>query len=337
MNCGIVCRCKGDGRMSKRRGNGEGSIRKRKDGRWEGRYTSGHDPATGKQIFKNVLGKSQAEVREKLQKAIAELGCENTPTSEYTVSEWLKVWYANYIRPNIRPTTRSLYESHIQNHIEPYIGKIKLTALATLDIQKMYNQLLSGGRMKTNHAKTGPGLSNRTVRAIHMLVHACLEKAVDDGLIPRNLTDGCKIPPKDRKEMKTIPPSQIRQFLDEAERAGCLAMFYLELTSGLRKGELLALTRADLDEPNLTLTVNNQVVRIGGALQVSTPKTANSIRKIILPKQTVDLLLTEHEKHPDSPYLFPSLVTGGMLDPAATARKMKRVLKRAGIAEIIFN
>ncbi len=55
--------------MAKRRSNGEGNIRKRKDGRWEGRYTAGFDPATGKQVFKNVLGKTQNEVKEKLKKA----------------------------------------------------------------------------------------------------------------------------------------------------------------------------------------------------------------------------------------------------------------------------
>ena len=59
--------------MSKRRPNGEGNIRRRKDGRWEGRYTAGHDPETGKQIFKNVLGKTQAEVKEKLKKALEEV------------------------------------------------------------------------------------------------------------------------------------------------------------------------------------------------------------------------------------------------------------------------
>lgn len=58
--------------MAKKRANGEGSIRKRKDGRWEGRYTAGHDPNTGKTIYKNVLGKTQGEVKEKLKKAIAD-------------------------------------------------------------------------------------------------------------------------------------------------------------------------------------------------------------------------------------------------------------------------
>ena len=83
--------------MPKRRANGEGNIRKRKDGRWEGRYTVGHDPETGKAIIKNVLGKTQAEVKEKLKKAIEEnVGIDYGRAKNYTVGNWLEVWYENY-------------------------------------------------------------------------------------------------------------------------------------------------------------------------------------------------------------------------------------------------
>ena len=85
--------------MPKRRANGEGNIRKRKDGRWEGRYTVGHDPETGKAIIKNVLGKTQAEVKEKLKKAIEEnVGIDYGRAKTYTVGNWLEVWYENYAK-----------------------------------------------------------------------------------------------------------------------------------------------------------------------------------------------------------------------------------------------
>ena len=78
--------------MAKKRANGEGNIRKRKDGRWEGRYTAGHDPVTGKQIFKNVLGKTQAEVKEKLAKALVEAGqVDFTKSGQYTVGTWMDI------------------------------------------------------------------------------------------------------------------------------------------------------------------------------------------------------------------------------------------------------
>ena len=92
--------------MPKRRANGEGNIRKRKDGRWEGRYTVGHDPETGKAIIKNVLGKTQAEVKEKLKKAIEEnVGIDYGRAKTYTVGSWLEVWMENYARVKLRPST----------------------------------------------------------------------------------------------------------------------------------------------------------------------------------------------------------------------------------------
>ena len=85
--------------MPKRRANGEGNIRKRKDGRWEGRYTVGHDPETGKAIIKNVLGKTQAAVKEKLKKALEEnVGIDYGRAKTYTVGNWLEVWYENYAK-----------------------------------------------------------------------------------------------------------------------------------------------------------------------------------------------------------------------------------------------
>ena len=101
--------------MPKRRANGEGNIRKRKDGRWEGRYTVGHDPETGKAIIKNVLGKTQAEVKEKLKKAIEEnVGIDYGRAKTYTVGNWLEVWYENYAKIKMRPST---YLTYVQTRI----------------------------------------------------------------------------------------------------------------------------------------------------------------------------------------------------------------------------
>ena len=137
--------------MPKKRANGEGNIRKRKDDRWEGRYTVGHDPDTGKQIFKNVLGRTQGEVKEKLRKAQeAAKGIDFTKAGEFTVEEWLRLWlwYVTYTKPNVRDTTAAGYRNFIENHIIPAIGKIKLEKLTSLDLQKMYNRIKTSGRVK---------------------------------------------------------------------------------------------------------------------------------------------------------------------------------------------
>ena len=122
--------------MPKRRANGEGSIRKRKDGRWEGRYTAGYDPATGKRIIRNVLGKTQAEVRRKLAEAIASVEALDVSRSrEYTVTSWLHCWYDLYARPNIRQTTAERYRLMMDTYTIPRIGDIKLVKLTSRDLQ----------------------------------------------------------------------------------------------------------------------------------------------------------------------------------------------------------
>ena len=111
--------------MAKRRANGEGNIRKRADGRWEGRYTAGRNPATGKAVYKNVLGKTQAEVKEKLKKAIEETkGLDIAKAETYTVGQWMDVWFEYYAKIKVRASSHKTYEGYIKNHIKPNIGKI---------------------------------------------------------------------------------------------------------------------------------------------------------------------------------------------------------------------
>ena len=118
--------------MAKKRAN-EGNIRKRKDGRWEGRYTAGYDSKTGKRLIKNVLGKTQAEVKEKLKKALEETnGLDvSRAADEYTVATWLHTWYELYAKPNVRTSTANRYELIIETYTIPRIGNIKLKKLTT--------------------------------------------------------------------------------------------------------------------------------------------------------------------------------------------------------------
>ena len=109
--------------MAKKRANGEGNIRKRKDGRWEGRYTAGYDEKTGKRLIKNILGKTQAEVKEKLAKAVAEAeSVDVRRADEYTLGTWLQTWYELYAKPHLRFSTAEYYRRGIELHITPRIG-----------------------------------------------------------------------------------------------------------------------------------------------------------------------------------------------------------------------
>lgn len=326
--------------MAKRRANGEGNIRKRKDGRWEGRYTAGFNSETGKQITKNVLGKSQAEVREKLRAAISDSQkLDVNRTGKYTLADWIRLWYEVYSKSRLREATRDYYRNYIENHIIPSIGEIKLDKLSTINIQKFYNALLTTGRIqKYKHVELkSKSLSPRFVAGVHTLLSGCLEQAVADKLLLSNPARGCKLPKLEKKEMKILPTEKIGVYLAEAERRGLLPAFFLELTTGLRRGELLALLWTDLNAEEHTISVTKQVNRMGGVLKVSQPKTNNSVRTLVIPQQAVNLLQQEHDKHPDSPYMFPSPVTGTMYDPDAFRHIHDKILKATGLEHIRFH
>ena len=319
---------------AKKRANGEGNIRKRKDGRWEGRYTAGHDPVTGKAIYKNVLAKTQKECKEKLARAIEKSAkIDVRKAGKYTVGEWCWLWYEVYCKPAVKDTTAEYYRSYIEHHIVPNIGEIKLEKLTTMDLQVFYNETKSGGRVEKYKGMKDKSLSVRTVRGIHAMLRTALDQAVKERLIPYNPAIGCRLPPKEKKEMQILPAEKIGAYLSAAEEHGVLPMFYLELTTGLRRGELTALLWTDLDVDARTLSVSKSAGRLKGEVRVTQPKTANSVRTICLPKETVDLLVQEHARHPENPYMFPSPVTGKMYGPDCVGRLHKTLLKKAGITE----
>ena len=336
--------------MAKRRARGEGSLRKRSDGRWEGRYTVGRDEATGKLLYRNVLAKTQAECKAKLREAIRNTAQEApvlkqiksapkevaAPVQRFTVAEWLRTWFELYSKPNLRETTQEQYTNFLEKHLIPNIGDIPLDKLTSLRLQKLYQDLRTIGRVVQNNVECS-GLSPKTVRSIHMVLHSTLEQTVKEGLIKKNPTDGCNPPKLERKEMKVIQPEQIGAYLQAAANRNVLPMFYLELTSGLRRGELLALLWTDLDLEKKSISVCKSVRGSQGELKVSAPKTRHSIRTVVIPRQTVDLLIQEHELHPDNPYMFPSPVTGTMYHPDAAGRIHRKLLKEAGIEPVRFH
>ena len=325
--------------MAKKRANGEGNIRKRSDGRWEGRYTAGYHSETGKRIIKNVLGKTQAECKAKLSAAMAAArGIDVSRADEYTVATWLRSWYEIYAKPNIRISTANRYQLMVEQYTIPRIGSIKLTKLTSRDLQKLYKDLMENGRIDRKSGHGNPGLSSTTVRSLHLMLHNAFERAVKERLIPRNPTEDCIAPKIQKFEMQILQPEHIKEYLNAANARGLLPMFYLELVSGLRKGELTALLWSDLDIQNRTIYVSKQYVKNpNGELTLSRPKTETSVRKVSIPQDAVDLLIAEHGKHPENPYMFPSPVTGEMYYPDSVVNLHKKILKDAGLPHIRFH
>ena len=324
--------------MAKRRANGEGNLRKRKDGRWEGRYTASHDPETGKAIYRNVLGRTQAEARAKLKQAIEEAKIvDQTKAKKYTVGEWMDVWFENYAKVKVRPSSHQTYRGYIDNHIKPNIGKIPLSKLTSLELQKFYKKLLSSGRVeRIESEKQSKGLSPKTVRNLHQIIASAMKLAREQKLIAVDPTDGCALPKVEHREMKTLPVEQLASFLREAKESGVFELYYVELATGLRRGELLGLKWEDLDLDRDNLRVKRQVARINGEVVEAPLKTKNAYRTLPLAKDTVDVLNQQKKKVGASPWVFPG-PTGGPMSPDSVLHMLHRVLKRAGLPRVRFH
>ena len=324
--------------MAKKRANGEGNIRKRKDGRWEGRYTAGHDPETGKAIYKNVLGKTQAEVKEKLKAAIKRSqALDLTKAGKYTVGEWMEVWFEDYAKLKVRPSSHQTYRGYIDNHIKPNIGDIPLEKLTSLDLQKLCKKLLANGRVDRLESKEQPkGLSAKTVRNIHQILSSALKLAQEQRIILANPAEGCALPKVEHREMKTLPVEQLQSFLREARESGVFELYYLELATGLRRGELLGLKWEDIDLERGDLRVKRQISRINGEVVEAPLKTKNAYRTLPLAEDTIDILKEQRKKFGSSPWVFPS-PTGGPISPDSVLHMLHRVLKRAGLPRVRFH
>ena len=324
--------------MAKRRANGEGNLRKRKDGRWEGRYTAGRDPETGRAIYKNVLGKTQAEAKAKLKQAIEEAkGLDAAKAGRYTVGQWMEVWFEHYAKVKVRPSSHQTYRGYIDNHIKPNIGKIPLEKLTSLELQKFYKKLLTNGRVDRLESRhQAKGLSPKTVRNIHQIISSAMSLAKEQKLIVANPAEGCALPRLEHREMKTLPVEQLQSFLREAKESGVYELYYLELATGLRRGELLGLKWEDIDLERGDLRVRRQIARINGEVVEAPLKTKNAYRTLPLAEDTVSILLEQKEKVGGSPWVFPS-PTGGPISPDSVLHMLHRVLKRAGLPRVRFH
>ncbi|WP_417042899.1 tyrosine-type recombinase/integrase [Dysosmobacter sp.] len=325
--------------MAKSTKRGGGSIHLRKDGRWEGRFVVGYDER-GYPKTKNCLARTKKECLEKLRALRASYEApekkERSIGPGMTFGEWMDFWYRNYCRPGLRPNTQGAYEAMIYKHILPALGQIPLGKLSQLDLQQFYTQLKTSGRL-TRQELYGPSLSDRTVRSCHANCRAALDKAVEEGLIATNPADGCRLPPKKGREMQVLTREELQRLLIQAKAEGCYELFLLELSTGLRRGELLALQWEDLNEETGELRVERQVTRTGGQLVVSTPKTKASVRTLVLPPPVVEALV-EYRTTIHSRWMFPSpKKEDSPRDPASCRKKLETILERAGCRHVRFH
>lgn len=323
--------------MAKRRKRGDGSVHLRKDGRWEGRCVIGYDDK-GLPVTKNVLAKTKAECVDKLKKLKETCAGQTTEKLQpgMTFGEWMDFWYQNYSKPKLRPTTQMGYENAIYKHIIPSLGDIPLTELNTNEIQQFYAKLKREGRLIRTELY-GKGVSDRTVWSCHTRIRTALDRAVQDGLIRTNPSADCKLPFQNTKDMQILSREEMQRFLIQAKEEGYFELFLLELATGLRRGEVLALQWDDLDFTTGELRIQRQVYRVNGELVVSEPKTKAALRTIVLPPSLVEVL-NEYRQGVASRWMFPSPVKeDSPLDPATCRKRLQTILDHAGCKQVRFH
>lgn len=256
---------------------GNGTIRQRKDGRWEARVTVGRNPSTGKQIQKSIYGKTQAEVSRKLRELCKEVddGIYKEPV-KYTVKDWAEIWLNEYTG-NLKPLTVKQYTTYINNRIVKNMGSVKLTRLDTPIIQRFYNQL------------TKEGLSPVTIKNIHSILHSMLETAVEVGYMRTNPSNVCRLPKPEKKQIKPLENADISKLLEALKGDKYESLYTVDLFTGLRQGELLGLTWDCIDFKKGTMYIYRQLQFNKGSYYFTSLKNGKT-RTIVLAPYVLNIL-----------------------------------------------
>ena len=321
--------------MAKKRANGEGSIRKRDDGKgWEARYYD----EKGKRH--SLYGKTQGEVRKKLVATIIEKKADaETEECDLTIAQWLEIWQHDFIG-NVKPGTAVSYEMLARVHIVPTLGEIKLTALRTPVVQRLYNQ------------KLAQGLSPKSIKNIHGCLHRALDIAVRVGYLTKNPTSACILPTVRQAEIHPLDTPDLRKLVASIRGDEYEALIMTAIFTGMRSGELLGLTWDCIDFDNGIIRVTKQLVqprKKGRSFIFGTPK--NGKGRTLMPAPFVMDVLKEHKRIQEIHRLeigpawddggFPNLVfthpDGTHLSQPTVWKALQKILKKAGLENHRFH
>ena len=257
-----------------RRANGEGTVYKRKDGRWVASILLENGKRT------SIYCQTQQEAMKAVRKANHDKDRGILlPTEDQTLSTFLTAWLHDTAQHQVRERTYIRYRELLELHVMPVLGKVKLQKLSPQQLQRLYNQKLE------------EGYAPQTVKHIHRLLHHALHDALRWQLIGRNVCDAVDAPRVPKKEMQAFTGEQAQQFLEAAQGDPLEALYVLALTTGMRQGELLALKWEDLDLTLGTVQVRRTITRlVKKGFTVSEPKTAKSRRKIHLTLLAIEAL-----------------------------------------------
>jgi integrase len=315
-------------KKARKRGQGEGSIYKRKDGRWTAVVNLGYQ--NGKLNRKYYYGETRDEVKDKLIAALNDHR-QGIPVAleRQTVEQFLNHWLTDCAQPSVRVTTFVSYEIQIRVHIAPILGYHQLSKLSPQHIQEYLKNKLAAG------------LSAKTVKYHLSVLRMALGQALRWNLIARNVAMLVDPPRVEKYEVQPITPEQARIFLQAIQGDRLEILFTVALSLGLRRGESLGLRWTDIDFENRTLRVKNSLQRIQGKLTLSEPKTKSSRRILDLP-ELLNCKLKEHRTRQleeklaaghhwtDTGLVFTTRL-GTPVDPRHVKRRLDPLLKKAGL------
>ena len=343
-------------RSNTRGAQGDGTIRKRKDGRWEARYTLGVDPGSGKQVQKSVYGKSQDEVRKKLKGITTEVdqGIYTEPT-KMTVGQWLDIWIAEY-NSDVKDTTVQQYKYQINTHLKPGIGSVKLSELTAVMLQQFVNSR-SKPYVITQLSKSGKPvkvkkkcLSAKSIHNMHSVLHEALVKAMKLGYIRTNVCDAVTLPRAQKVDMHPITGPNVKKFLEAIKGDPYEDLYYVTMFTGLREGEVLGLTWDCIDFAKSTMKVYRQLQRDrhrGGPYQFVPVKNSKT-RIFMIPDNVKAVLLKVKREQAEKRLQYGSRweneesfvftnESGHFLMYSTVYAHFKRCVKRIGIPETRFH
>jgi integrase len=320
--------------LSRKRGNGEGSIHRRKNGGWCAQYTV--YTAKGRKR-KTLYGKTRQEVAAKLAKALSDReGSITFDAGNQTVGEYLGQWLEYLIKDTVRQSTFERYEQLVRLHINPTLGRLKLKALAPSYVQGLYREKLDSG------------LSSSTVQKIHTILHKALDQAVRWSLVSHNPTEVVKAPRPAPEEIRPLDREQAKALLEASRGHRFEALYVIAVTTGLRQGELLGLKWDDVDLENCLVRVRRTLIRRKGRLFLGEPKTKRSRRTVRLTEAATDAL-KEHlarqleqieylgDLYKDQGLVF-ATERGTLVNPSnLRKRSFTPLLEKAGLPNIRFH
>ncbi|MEE0675777.1 MAG: site-specific integrase [Ruminococcus sp.] len=335
-------------------GNNEGSIRKRKNGTWEGRYTIGYD-ARGRQKQLSVYGKTRAEVARKLNEKTAAIqnGTYIIPR-DHTLLEWLENWLTTYAYIKVRASTYASYQAYINNHIAPYIGGVKLQKLTTEQLQLFFNEKAKNGRLDGKG-----GLSPKTIRNLYNMLHEALQQAVTNKYLSVNVTEGVVLPSHQTPDIIVFKPEEQAAILEACKKERLGFAIELDFMTGLRIGEICALKWSDFDFAEKIFDVRRTLQRIQkktsdiGEKSAKTQivegdtKTKNGKRVIPITDVMYHKLMQHRSRqnfeklrlgkgYADHGYVFANEF-GYAVEPSYLRDVYERILKSAGVSHYKFH